>query len=153
MKEKDAQVSFDQHQVTLFVEKEDGSYGPLQTGSFVAKNFVPDLIKNIGHFHKKALSQVTDNEISAVAYYMILREMSPADVAARIGTSTGHVKRHMSPRFFKTMTIETAKKYADLFGIPLANLFQISTQSATGFIETPVLEQRATNNPLLVTIA
>ena len=67
MKAKDAQVEFDQHQVTLFVEQEDGSYGPLQTGSYVSKEYVGDLLKNISSFHATSLKQLVNNEISPIA--------------------------------------------------------------------------------------
>ncbi len=152
MKEKEAQVKFDQHQVTLFVEKDDGTYGPLQTGSYVAKNYVGDLFKNMEHFHTRALKQLLENEISPVAFYMILREITPADVAARIGIGTSQVKKHMTPKFFETMKLATAKKYADIFGIPVANLFQISIQSKSGYIEPAVLKQNKSKNPFIITI-
>jgi len=153
MKAKDAQVEFDQHQIMLFVEQEDGSYGPLQTGSYVTKTYVGDLLKNLGHFHETSLKQLVNNEISPIAFYIILRQMTPADAAARIGISTAQVKKHMTPKFFGTMKLDTAKKYADVFGVPVANLFQISIQSKTGFIDPELLEQKKTKNPFVVTIA
>lgn len=152
MKEKDAQVDFDAHQMTLFVEKEDGSYGPMQTGSYLAKNYVSEFWKIMEHFHSKALDQLIRNEISPVAYYMILREMAPADVAARIGISAALVKKHMKPQHFKSMKIEIAQRYAEIFGIPVANLFQISKQSTSGFIDPSHLQQNNTDNPFVVTI-
>ena len=79
--------------------------------------------------------------------------MTPADAATRIGISTAQVKKHMTPKSFGTMKLDTAKKYADLFGIPVANLFQISIQSKTGFIDPELLEQKKTKNSYVVTIA
>ena len=85
MKEKDAHVDLESHQMTLFVEKDDGSYGSLQTGSYLVKNYLKDFWKNMDHFQKTALVQLLNNETSPIAYYMILKEMAAADVAARVG--------------------------------------------------------------------
>ena len=42
MKEKDGYVDCPQQQVILYVEKEDGTYGPIQTGSYITSNFLDD---------------------------------------------------------------------------------------------------------------
>jgi len=42
MKEADAKVEYQEHQMLLYVEKSDGSYGPLQTGSYMSKNYIDD---------------------------------------------------------------------------------------------------------------
>ena len=146
MKEKDAQVDFDAHKMMLFVEKEDGSYGTIQTGAFLAKNYLGDLWEKMEHFKKTALVQLTNNQISPIAYYMITRDMAPADVAARVGISTSRVKKHMTPGHFGTMKLSVAKQYAEVFGIPVAGLFQIA--AGDGKPDNPL--QANTNNPYVV---
>ena len=47
MKEKDSRVD-NSHQLVLYVEKEDQTYGPVQTGSYMVENYLDDL------FEKKA---------------------------------------------------------------------------------------------------
>ena len=42
MKEKDARVDFEQQELIMYVEREDGSYGPIQTGSYISANFLDD---------------------------------------------------------------------------------------------------------------
>jgi len=42
MKEKDAMVNFKEHQVVLFTEKEDKTYGPTQTGSYISGMYLDD---------------------------------------------------------------------------------------------------------------
>jgi len=42
MKEKDGTIDCPQQQVILYVEKEDGKYEPIQTGSYLTKNFLDD---------------------------------------------------------------------------------------------------------------
>jgi hypothetical protein len=149
MKEKDAHVDFEDHQVTLFVEKEDGSYGSVQTGSYLAKNYMNFFWENMNHFQKTALVQLLNNKTSPIAYYMTLKDMAPADVAVRVGISTSQVKKHMTPWNFKNMKLALAKKYAEIFGIPLANLFQIFSQPEQ---ESTVVKQTETKNPYVVII-
>ncbi len=149
MKEKEAYVDLEDHQMTLFVEKDDGSYGTVQTGSYLVKNYIKSFWKNMNHFQKSALVQLLNNETSPIAYYMILKEMAAADVAARVGISTSQVKKHMTPGHFKNMKLSLAKKYADIFGVPLANLFQIFIQPEQ---EKSVVKQIDTKNPYVITI-
>ena len=148
MKEKDAQVDFESHKMTLFVEKEDGSYGTIQTGSYLAKNYLDDFWVKLKHFKKTALTQLSNNEISPIAYYLITKEMAAADVAVRIGISASQVKKHMIPRHFGTMKLSIAKKYAEVFGIPVANLFQIAIDDEK---EDPI-QQKNTKNPFVTTL-
>lgn len=124
MKEKDAQVKCDEHQMVLFVEKEDGSYGAVQTGSYMVSNFVDDFWDKRKKLEQDCLQRLQRGEMSPVAYFLTLREIAPADLAARVGIATAQVKKHMQPRLFQKMRIETAARYAEVFGIALAELFQ-----------------------------
>ena len=42
MKENEALIDYEPHQLVLYVEKADGTFGPLQTGSFISKNYIED---------------------------------------------------------------------------------------------------------------
>lgn len=148
MKEKDAQVDFESHKMTLFVEKEDGSYGTIQTGSYLAKNYLDEFWANMKHFKETAFTQLINNEISPIAYYLIIREMAPADVAARIGISTSQVKKHMIPRHFGAMKLSVAQQYAEVFGIPVASLFQIAADEE----KADLIQQNNTKNPFVTTL-
>ena len=48
MKEKDGIIDCPQQQLILYVEKEDGTYEPLQTGSYLTKNSLMILSYNAG---------------------------------------------------------------------------------------------------------
>jgi len=148
MKEKDAYIDFDGHRVTVFVEKEDGAYGAMETGSYLASNYLDDFWQKMQHFHKNACEQLVSNKISPVAFYLIMKEMAPADAAARVGISTAAVKKHMQPAHFGDMKLSTALRYAEVFGIPLANLFQVTPEFS---IQAPV-KQKKSFNPFVVTI-
>jgi len=148
MKEKDAYIDFDGHRVTMFVEKEDGSYGSMETGSYLASNYLDDFWQKMQHFHKNAYEQLISNKISPIAFYLIMKEMAPADAAVRVGISASAVKKHMQPKYFSRMTLSTAQRYADVFGIHLANLFQVMPEFS---VQAPV-KQKKSFNPFVVTI-
>ena len=148
MKEKDVRTDYKEHQIKLFVEKDDGTIGVIQTGSYMAKNYIDDFWKKQKHFRNKARNQLINNEISSIAYYIIIREMGIADVAMRVGVSLSQVKKHMKPNYFKDIKLDLAQKYADIFGVPVANLFQIPIENE----ESLNTIQNKTNNPFIVTI-
>jgi hypothetical protein len=126
MKEKDAQVKCDDHQMVLFVEKKDGTYGAVQTGSYMVHNYVDDFWDKRRKLEQDLGRRLDTGEISPVAYYLTLREMAVADLAARVGLSRGRVKKHMQPKHFREISAETATRYADVFGISVAQLHQVS---------------------------
>lgn len=148
VKEKDAQIDCKMHEIKLFVEKEDGSYSSIKTGSYLVKNYFSKFLENMAHFQQTAFLQLTKNEISPIAYYMIQKEMTPHDIAVRVGLRTSKVKKHLQPKYFKHVTVEQAIKYAGIFGIPIANLFQISTNQT----DDALMEQHETHNPYIVTL-
>lgn len=144
MKERDAHVDFDKHLMTVFVEKDDGTYGAIETGSYMVKNYYDDFQKKMKHFRTTALNQLKNNEISPVAFYMILREMGAGDVAARVGVSTAKVKKHMKTEYFGNISLKLARRYADVFGVEVAQLFQIPTE------DTLPVRPVKTNNPYVI---
>ena len=131
MKEDDAKVDHP-HQMLLYVEKADGSYGTVQTGSYMAHNYLDDFQEKQQYFHETNLKAVLSGEASPIAYYLHIQELSIPECADRIGLSKAAVKRHMQPKYFEHITIKQAIAYAELFGIPVARLFAfINVQNPT----------------------
>ena len=97
MKEKEARVDYREHQLVLYVEKKDGSYGPLRTGSYITKNYIDDYWYKRRNLEKEYLDRVMRGEISPIAYYMVLEELTPSELAARVKLPTRKVKRHLAP--------------------------------------------------------
>ena len=149
MKEKDVRIDYKEHQLKLFVEKDDGSIGMIKTGSYMAKHYIDDFWKKQKYFHRTARQQLINNDISSIAYYIIIREMGITDVAMRVGISSSQIRKHMKPNHFKDMKLDLAQKYADVFGVPVANLFQIPKED----IESLTTIQTKTKNPFIVTIS
>jgi hypothetical protein len=126
MKEEDIKVDYDQHQMMVYAEKSDGSYGATKTGSFTTKNYLDDYLEKQVYFHQTYLESVRKGETSPISYYMSRMELTPAEVASRIGMREGAVRRHMTAKGFAAARLAQLVRYAVLFGIPVAKLFALT---------------------------
>jgi DNA-binding XRE family transcriptional regulator len=149
MKEKDVYVEFKPHQLVLYVEKDDDSYGPVQTGSFMAKNYLDDYFEKFEKWEKSLREQLKKGEISPVYYYMILQSFGEGDLASRVGVSKRKLKQHFKMEYFEKLKLSQIKKYADAFDIPVASLFQLM-MSKHDEKEKISIKQMETQNPYFV---
>src|ERR1035438_4250718 len=160
MKEKDSYVNCPEQQVILYVEKEDGQYGPVQTGSYLSGNFLDDYeIKRL-HLEASLRTSVMKGEISMVKYYMVLEDLSISELAARVGLSKSKVSKHLDPFHFGKVKVETLKKYSGVFNVPIANMLQVlMLKRGENFEPYTVLEEKKqtgdiellkTENPYMV---
>lgn len=124
MKEKELYTEFQPQQLVYYVEKEDQSFGPIISGSQLSANYLDDFYGKRRNLEQKLRNQIINNEISPVYYYMILQELGPKDLASRLRISQRKLQKLFKPDYFKKISIEKAKHMADIFNIPLANLFQ-----------------------------
>jgi len=158
MKEKDAMVDFKKHQVVLYTEKEDHSFGATQTGSYISGMYLDDFRGKKKKLDEQQTEMWKRGEISPIYYYMMVEEMTLADLAGRVGLSKRRVRKHFYNKHFLKMKITHLKKYAEVFNVPVANFFQIIfTKQDHNWRshfdendETIKLEQSETTNPLLV---
>ena len=144
MKEQDAKA-VNAHQVVLYVEKTDDSYGPVQTGSYLAQEFIDDFFEKTERYRLACLRKLEAGEVSVVWFYQQILGMAEADLAVRVGVSRRAVRRHLTPKGFPEIDLRLAARYAEVFGVPVANLFQ-TIAAQDGRIE---LTQVRTANPLL----
>ncbi len=143
MKEKDVTFRYDDHQIVYIVEKEDGSYGPVQAGSYMFETYGDDFREKLQYWSKQNLEDLASGAVSPVGYHMQRLHMTAEDVASRIGLGTGRVKKHMSVDGFGGVTVSQAQRYADVFGVPLAGLFCVVAQPPHG----PRVVLKPTKNP------
>ena len=125
MKEKDGYVDCPQQQVIIYVEKEDGKYGPIQTGSYITSNYLDDYElkrKNLEEFLKK---KIQCGEISPIHYYMVLEDLTISELAARVRLRKGKVKKHLRHEYFHLISAESLKLYADVFNVAVDDLVQL----------------------------
>ena len=161
MKEKDVLVDCQAQQYIIYAEKSDGSFSPVQTGSYMTKNHIADfhvIASNINHSLNEKLKR---GEISPIYYYMTIEELTIPELAARVRISKSIVKRDVDPKGFQKVSVSKLKRYANVLNIPLANLFQIINtkedmkwnvgyQEEAHKSETVLISQIKTDNPLIV---
>ena len=127
MKEKDAFVDYEPHQLVLYVEKDDGSFGPIQTGSFISKNYIDDFWEKMERLRTSLLNQLKNNQISPIEYYRIIHDFNVFELSRRSGVSLFKVKKHLKVKGFKGIKLTDLFKYAEVFDIPVSNFFQVIT--------------------------
>ncbi|MCP4313307.1 MAG: helix-turn-helix transcriptional regulator [Bacteroidetes bacterium] len=161
MKEKEIKIDFKPHQLILYAEKEDDTIGPVLSGSYMAKNHLADFHQIWGNLEKETFEQLVKKEISPIARFKELQELTTSELASRTGLSKRKVKRHLTYRHFMKASVKELQKYADVFNVPVANFFQIiSTRqdgswnmghNAEAAKKIPLtINQEKTGNPLVV---
>ena len=161
MKEKDIKTDFKDHQLILYAEKEDQTIGPVQTGSYLAGNYLDEFHQIWGNLEKELFDKQLKQEISPIARYRSLEDMSVSELAARAGIHKRRVKRHMKYKYFIRAKVEELQRYADVFNVPVANFFQVISTKQEGTWNAGynreaakarplTISQEKTSNPLLV---
>ena len=161
MKEKDILTDFEGHQIILYAEKDDDTIGPVQTGSYLAGNYLDEFYHIWGNFEKELFEQLVNKEISPIARYRSLEELSVSELAARAGLPKRRVKKHLKYKYFLKAKVEDLQRYADVFNVPVTNFFQIISTKQDGSwnlghnVEAAktrplTISQEKTSNPLLV---
>ncbi len=129
MKENDMKETPRNQTFIMYAEKEDGSYGSIETGSYLIENDLDDFYKKMEHLERLSREKLLANEISPVHYYMSIEDLTVQELAQRSGLSAAKVKKHLTVKGFERATLKQLLKYAAVFNIPLANLFQIVLSS------------------------
>ena len=125
MKEKDGYVDCHQQQVIIYVEKEDGKYGPIQTGSYITSNYLDDYELKRKNLEESLRTKIQKREISPVYYYMVLEDLTISELASRVRIRKGKVKKHLQYEYFKLINDEMLKQYADVFNVSVIDLIQL----------------------------
>ena len=161
MKEKDIHIDYKDHELILYVEKEDESIGPVRSGSYMTANHLGDFYQIRESLEKRLLASLEKKQISPIARFRELEEFTVTELATRTGIARRRVKKHLEFKHFLKATVEELRRYAEVFNIPVANLFQFieTSQDASWDIghnrETAkekelTISQKKTGNPLLV---
>lgn len=144
MKEKDAQFKTDR-KLILYVEKNNGAYHPIETGSYMIETYFDDFLEKRRNLQKTYSVKLRNGEISPIEYYRVIINISISDLAMRIGISHRKVKKHLLPEYFQSIKLDILKRYADVFRIPVANMFQLLEQDNPKYN----FEQKKSDNPLI----
>ena len=127
MKEKDSIIDCPQQQVILYVEKEDGKYEPMQTGSYITKNYLDDYELKRHHLEESLKKQVLSGEVSPIYYYMVLEDLTLSELSARAGIRKSKVKKHLEGFHFNSLPQETLQRYADVFNVAVPDILKLLT--------------------------
>ncbi len=125
MKEKEGFVDCPDQQMILYVEKDDGQYGPMQTGSYLTANYLEDFFLKRKNLESTLREQLIHGKISPVKYFMVLEDLTLSELASRAGIRKSRVKKHLDPARFASATAAELSRYAGVFNVPIANLLQV----------------------------
>jgi hypothetical protein len=157
MKEKDAYIDYEPQQLIMYVEKEDGTFGPIQTGSYISKNYLDDFWEKMMALRKSLLEKLKKNEITPVYFYKIIHDFNDVELSRRTGIPVFKVKKHQKVKSFRNAKLSDLYKYAYAFDIPVSNLFQAivvednEEKAESDKLKQPILvKQTRTDNPFVV---
>jgi hypothetical protein len=136
MKEKDGTIDCPEQQVILYVEKEDGKYEPIQTGSYITKNFLDDYEQKRHHLEESLKKQVQSGEVSPIYYYMVLEDLTLSELAARAGIRKGKLKKHLEAIHFSEIPQDTLQLYADVFNVSVPEMLNLLVKETVGPTQT-----------------
>jgi hypothetical protein len=117
MKELDGINDCPEQQMILYVEKEDGQYGPVQTGSYISANYLDDFFYKRKNLEAALIRKVQTDEISPIHYFMILEDLTLSELASRAGIWKWKVKRHLKPSFFHKISCREMNRYSAVFNV------------------------------------
>jgi hypothetical protein len=132
MKEKEAKVDYPKHQLILYVEKKDGTYAPMRTGSYIAKKYIDDFWKKRENLENEYMGKIKRGEASPIAFYMVLEELTLSELASRVRIPVRRVKRHCDPVHFGEITLKELVRYCEVFNIPIINMLRQIVSNKTG---------------------
>jgi hypothetical protein len=129
MKEKDIKSEPNKQTFVMYAEKEDGSYGTIESGSFLIENDLDDFWAKMEHMERNMRTKLENGEISVIQYFMVIEGLTPTELSSRAGIQLSRVKKHLTIQGFEKITIAELLKYCGVFNVPMANLFQIVLSS------------------------
>lgn len=132
MKEKDIKVDYKDHELVVYAEKEDQTYGATVTGSYAAKHYLDDYFYKQKNLDKELRADLAKGRISPVYYYMLMQDMGMGDLAKRVGISRRKLKKHFNPEVFLKLDDKILEKYAIVFGIKLEDLKGLEDKQQAG---------------------
>jgi len=125
MKEKDGYVDCPEQQVILYVEKEDGKYGPIQTGSYITSKYLDDYELKRKNLEDSLRKKIQNREASPVYFYMVLEDLTISELASRVRIRKAKVKKHLRYEYFTRIGNEMLQQYADVFNVSVNDLIQL----------------------------
>lgn len=131
MREDDAKLD-GERELVLYVQRGDDTFGPLQTGSYLVENYLDDLLDKRQRRAASCLERLRRGDVSPVGYYLELLDMTEADLACRAAVGRWRLRRHLTPKGFAKLSLPLLTRYAAVFNVPVAHLFEILVPEGPG---------------------
>ncbi|MCX6240460.1 MAG: hypothetical protein NTX43_01440 [Bacteroidetes bacterium] len=129
MKEKDGYSECPEQQVILYVEKEDGKYEAIQTGSYLSANYLDDFFLKRKNLEKMLGEKIEKGEINAIGYFMVMEDLSFSELAARTGILKWNVRKHLKAGNFSRISESALKKYSMVFNVPVEEIVRKQSEN------------------------
>jgi len=110
-----------------YVTDEEGNYTTRLSSGWEVKNVA--LEASLGRLQEQideAKADVLEGRKSPIVYYMLLNRMDWAVLSDAMHRWQWVIKRHAKPSVFKKLSTKTLQKYAEIFGITVEELTQMS---------------------------
>src|SRR5258705_5566793 len=115
----------------VYAVDSSGNYSTeLSTGWDVKTKALDVAWEDIQQRIEDARRKVLNNEASPILYFIELRLMDIGIVAAYTGFWKWTVKRHLKPSYFKKLSEQKLKKYAEAFNISVEELKTMKVNEA-----------------------
>lgn len=122
MKEKEGFVDCPEQQMILYVEKENGQFGPMQTGSYITKNYIDDYFDKRKNLEQSLHEQIKKGEISPVKFFMVWEDLTEKELAARTRIPLRKVRKHLLPHYFNNLSADILQRYSIVFNVSVKQL-------------------------------
>ena len=110
---------------------DDGRYVGVSSAGWEPKNIAnAQAWEVISQEIREQARLVREGRRSPIAYYMARHMMTPGLVADYVRLARWRVKRHLRPAVFERLKPEILQRYADLFGLSIAELKRIPVSEA-----------------------
>lgn len=107
----------------VYALDDDGKFVSVQSTGWEAKSIVQyENLDVLDQRIQQALNDVKAGKVSPIVYFMELNRMDWQTLAAYMGKWTFLVKRHSKPSVFQSLSAKVLEKYAQTFGITVAEL-------------------------------
>lgn len=107
----------------IYATDEKGDYITALSSGWEPKTIaLTNSIEEINERIAMAKEQIKNGQASPIVYFMELHKMDPVILASYVGIWRWRVKRHFKPKVFSRLNNSTLQKYADAFGVPIADL-------------------------------
>jgi len=112
----------------VYATDEKGNYTTaLSTGWEPKTIALSNSIDEISERVANAKTQVENNEVSPIVYFMEYNRMDVGILSSYVGMWQWRVKRHFKPKVFARLSDTILKKYADTFNISIDELRNFKT--------------------------